>query len=85
MEEVELGQVRRIVIAHLDRLVRFGCGWFEAFCLESFPMPISVRLKALPYEKTPQSHYQELVGVLRGGEDGTLFDFLPMPKHVRKT
>ena len=23
-------------------------------------------------------------GVLRGGEDGTLFDFLPMPKYVRK-
>ena len=32
MEEVELGQVRRIVIAHKDRLVRFGYGWFEAFC-----------------------------------------------------
>ena len=25
MEMVELGQVRRIVIAHRDRLVRFGC------------------------------------------------------------
>jgi putative resolvase len=32
MEEVELGRVRRIVIAHRDRLVRFGYGWFEAIC-----------------------------------------------------
>ena len=29
---VELGQVRRLVIAHKDRLVRFGYGYFEAFC-----------------------------------------------------
>jgi predicted site-specific integrase-resolvase len=32
MELVELGRVRRLVIAHKDRLVRFGYGYFEAFC-----------------------------------------------------
>ena len=32
MEMVELGQVRGIVIAHRDRLVRFGYEYFEAFC-----------------------------------------------------
>src|SRR5256885_1959904 len=32
MELVELGQVRRIVVAHKDRFVRFGYGYFEAFC-----------------------------------------------------
>jgi predicted site-specific integrase-resolvase len=32
MQMVELGQVRRIVIAHRDRLVRFGYEYFEAFC-----------------------------------------------------
>lgn len=32
MEMVELGQVRRLVIAHKDRFVRFGYGYFEAFC-----------------------------------------------------
>src|SRR2546425_3753301 len=32
MELVELGQVRYLVIAHKDRLVRFGYGYFEAFC-----------------------------------------------------
>jgi putative resolvase len=32
MEMVELGQVRRFIIAHRDRLVRFGYDYFEAFC-----------------------------------------------------
>lgn len=32
MEMIELGQVKRVVIAHRDRLVRFGYEYFEAFC-----------------------------------------------------
>jgi len=32
LQMVELGQVKRIVIAHQDRLVRFGFEWFSAFC-----------------------------------------------------
>ena len=32
MEKVERGEVSRIVIAHKDRLVRFGFEWFERFC-----------------------------------------------------
>ena len=32
MELVELGQVKRIIMAHRDRLVRFGYEYFEAFC-----------------------------------------------------
>lgn len=32
MEMIELGQVRRLIIAHGDRLVRFGYEYFEAFC-----------------------------------------------------
>ena len=31
-EMVELGQVKVIIIADIDRLVRFGYEWFEAFC-----------------------------------------------------
>ena len=30
--QIELGQVRRLVIAEQDRFVRFGYDWFEAFC-----------------------------------------------------
>lgn len=29
---VETGEIKRIVIAHKDRLVRFGFEWFEQFC-----------------------------------------------------
>ena len=32
MEMIELGQVRLLIIAHRDRLVRFGYEYFEAFC-----------------------------------------------------
>src|SRR5262249_18113114 len=32
MEQIEVGQVRRLIIAHKDRLVRFGFEWFAAFC-----------------------------------------------------
>lgn len=32
MELVELGRVRRILIAHRDRLVRFGYEYFASFC-----------------------------------------------------
>jgi putative resolvase len=32
MEQIALGQVRRLIIAHKDRLVRFGFEWFAAFC-----------------------------------------------------
>ncbi len=31
-EQIELGQVRRLIIAHRDRLVRFGFDFFAAFC-----------------------------------------------------
>lgn len=33
MEMVERGEVSEIVIAHKDRLVRFGYEWFNKFCL----------------------------------------------------
>lgn len=32
LEQVELGEIRKILVAHKDRLVRFGFEWFEAFC-----------------------------------------------------
>jgi len=32
MELIELGQVRRLILAHRDRLVRFGYEYFAAFC-----------------------------------------------------
>ncbi len=32
MKHVEAGEIREIVVAHPDRLVRCGFEWFEAFC-----------------------------------------------------
>jgi len=32
MTEIELGQVGSLIIAHKDRLARFGFEWFESFC-----------------------------------------------------
>src|SRR5579859_132123 len=32
MERVEAGEVGEIIIAHKDRLVRFGYEWFQGFC-----------------------------------------------------
>ncbi|MFL5625604.1 MAG: IS607 family transposase [Ktedonobacteraceae bacterium] len=32
LEMIELGQARRLIIAHRDRLVRFGYEYFDAFC-----------------------------------------------------
>ena len=32
MERVERGEVSEIIVAHKDRLVRFGFEWFEKFC-----------------------------------------------------
>ncbi|MBI5756094.1 MAG: IS607 family transposase [Nitrospirae bacterium] len=32
MEMVERGEISSIIIAHKDRLVRFGYEWFEGFC-----------------------------------------------------
>ena len=32
VEQIELGQVRRLIIAYQDRFVRFGYDWFEQFC-----------------------------------------------------
>lgn len=31
MEQVELGEISLIIVAHKGRLVRFGFEWFEAF------------------------------------------------------
>jgi len=32
MERVEAGEIKEIIVAPKDRLVRFGFEWFEAFC-----------------------------------------------------
>ncbi len=32
MNQVERGEIKELLVAHKDRLVRFGFEWFESFC-----------------------------------------------------
>ncbi len=61
MEMVELGQVRRLVIAHRDRLVRFGYDYFEAFCERHNTELVVIDGEALSPE---QELVQDLVAIL---------------------
>ena len=61
MEMVELGQVRRLVIAHRDRLVRFGYGYFEAFCERHNTELVIIEGDALSPE---QELVQDLVAII---------------------
>ena len=61
MELVELGQVRRLVIAHKDRLVRFGYGYFEAFCQRHNTEIIVMNGEALSPE---QELVQDLMAIM---------------------
>ena len=61
MELVELGQVRRLVIAHKDRLVRFGYGYFEAFCQRHHTEIVVMNGEALSPE---QELVQDLLAIV---------------------
>lgn len=61
MEMVELGQVRQIIIAHRDRLVRFGYEYFEAFCERHNTQIIVVNGDSLSPE---QELVQDLIAII---------------------
>jgi putative resolvase len=51
MEMVERGEVSEIVIAHKDRLVRFGFEWFEKFCYDHGAKIVVMNSEALSPEE----------------------------------
>jgi len=51
MELIELGQVRRVIIAHRDRLVRFGYEYFETFCQRHHTEIVVINGEALSPEQ----------------------------------
>jgi putative resolvase len=51
MEMIELGQVRRLLIAHRDRLVRFGYVYFEAFCQRHHTELVAINGEAMSPEQ----------------------------------
>ena len=61
MEMVELGQVRRLLITHRDRLVRFGYGYFEAFCQRHHTEIVVIDDETLSPE---QELVQDLVAII---------------------
>lgn len=50
MEMVERGEVSEIVMAHQDRLVRFGYEWFEKFCQDHGTRVIVMNAESLSPE-----------------------------------
>jgi predicted site-specific integrase-resolvase len=51
MEMVEQGEVSEIVVAHKDRLVRFGFEWFDKFCQDHGVKIIVMNAEALSPEE----------------------------------
>lgn len=51
MEKVERGEVSEIIIAHKDRLVRFGFEWFEKFCTDHGTSLIIMNAESLSPEE----------------------------------
>ncbi len=51
MEKVERGEVSEIVVAHKDRLVRFGFEWFEKFCKDHGTSIIVMNAESLSPEE----------------------------------
>jgi len=61
MELVEVGQVHRLVIAHKDRLVRFGYGYFEVFCQRHHTEIIVMNGEAM---SSDQELVQDLIAIV---------------------
>src|SRR5436305_6303323 len=61
MERIELGQVRRLLIAHRDRLVRFGYEYFEAFCERHHTEIVVINGEAMSPE---QELVRELIAIV---------------------
>jgi putative resolvase len=61
LEMVERGEVSEIIIAHQDRLVRFGYEWFEKFCRDHGTTLTVMNVESLSPE---EELTQDLVSIL---------------------
>ena len=61
MEMIELGRVRRLIIAHRDQLVRFGYEYFEASCQRHHTELIVINGEAMSPE---QELVQDLIAIV---------------------
>ena len=63
MKQVEQGVIKEIVIAHKDRLVRFGYEWFEAYCEDHGTILTVMNTESLSPE---QELTQDLLTIIDG-------------------
>jgi putative resolvase len=63
MDRVERGEVAEIVIAHKDRLVRFGYDWFERFCANHGTTITVMNMESLSPEEEVT---QDLLSIIHG-------------------
>ena len=61
MNQVERGEIKEIIIAHKDRLVRFGYEWFESFCERHGTTLIVMNAESLSPE---QEMTQDLLAII---------------------
>jgi predicted site-specific integrase-resolvase len=61
MDRVEARQVSHRIIAHKDRLVRFGFSWFERFCAEHGTELLDLNAEQLSLE---QEMVQDLLTIV---------------------
>jgi predicted site-specific integrase-resolvase len=61
MSSVENGKIKKIIIAHKDRLIRFGYIWFERFCLNHGAEVIVINNDLLSPE---QEIIQDLINII---------------------
>lgn len=65
-ELVEQGRVKTIIIAHRDRLVRFGFEWFEAFCERHGTQIVVMNAETLSPEKEMVEDLLAIITVFSG-------------------
>jgi putative resolvase len=70
MQEVELGRVQRLIVAHQDRLVRFGFDWFAAFCERHGTELVIVNGNTLSPEQELVEDLLSIVHILSARLDG---------------
>jgi putative resolvase len=80
MEMVERGEISEIIIAHKDRLVRFGFEWFEKFCNDHGTKIVVMNAESL----SPQEEMtKDLLSIIHCFS-GRLYGLRKYKKHILK-
>ncbi|PSR23204.1 MAG: hypothetical protein C7B45_03660 [Sulfobacillus acidophilus] len=69
-EDIEVGKVRQLIVAHQDRLVRFGFEWFAAFCARHGTELVVMNQETLSPEQEMVNDLLSIVDVFSARLDG---------------